>query len=248
MKIVSYNINGIRASQKIGLVEWLKSYDADIYCLQEVRANEEICKQILGDIGYNIIYNCGQRAGYSGTVVLTKVLPTKVELGMGEIDIEGRTITLFFNDYVVVNSYVPNGAKRLQYKLDYFTSLTNYLTKLAKNNKIIVCGDTNIAHTEQDLSHPKQCSHVSSFLPIEREALSNLLNQGFIDTFRHKNPDSKVYSWRSYKSRTLNSDFGWKFRFDYIIVNNNLIENVISSDILELEYSDHLPIIVEYNH
>lgn len=245
MKIASYNLNGIRAANKLNFMEWIKRFDADIYCFQEVRAGREICTEILKDCGYEVICNCGERAGYSGTITLTKIKPDKIECGINQSDIEGRTITLYFGNTVIINSYVPNGTKRLDYKLSYFEQLTKYVTELKKQYSVILCSDTNIAHTQLDVSHPKVCGRQSGYLPIEREKMTELLSRGFADAFRELNPNKQAYSWRSYRSRKIGGNFGWKFRYDYIIVDKNTMSKVKSAEILELEYSDHLPIVLE---
>ncbi|MCL2570083.1 MAG: exodeoxyribonuclease III [Firmicutes bacterium] len=245
MKIVSYNINGIRAANKLGFLNWVKEENADIYCLQEVRASQTICESILENCDYHVIYNCGQRPGYSGTVTLTRYIPDNVEFGMGKEDTEGRTISLFFDDTVIINSYVPNGTNRLDYKLDYFERLTTYVTELAKEYNVILCSDINIAHTELDVSHPKENSGRSGYLPIEREIMTKMLACGFVDAYRTIHPEGKAYSWRSYRSRQVGGDFGWKFRFDYIITNENNKDKIKSITMPNLDYSDHLPVIGE---
>ena len=247
MKIVTYNLNGIRAAHKLGVLDWVMQEDADIYCFQEVRADEPTCRTLFnGDLtgggaaGYHLICNCGERAGYSGTAVLTKRTPDRVEYGLNDADPEGRTITMWFGDTVIVNSYVPNGTSRLEFKLEYFDRLTAHLADLARTHHVILCSDTNIAHTENDVSHPRENSKRSGYLPVERARLSTLLSRGFIDTYRALHPTGKAYSWRSYRSRTVGGDFGWKFRFDYIITNTSLPDTVT---IQEAPYSDHLPVM-----
>lgn len=151
MKIISYNLNGLRAASKLNVLKWLKDENADIICLQEVRAEQSICEKILKDFyEYNIIYNCGKIKGYAGTITLSKIKPLKVEFGFGrEEDNEGRTITAFFNNFVVINCYFPNGSKRLEYKKEFIKDLTTHANSLLKNfEEIFICCDSNVAHTE----------------------------------------------------------------------------------------------------
>ena len=229
MKIISYNLNGLRAASKLNVLNWLKNENADILCLQEVRAEQSICEKILKDFNeYNIVYNCGKIKGYSGTITLSKIKPIKVVFGFGnEEDIEGRTITTFFSDFVVVNCYVPNGSKRLEYKKEF------------------ICCDANIAHTELDVNKPKETSKKSGFLLEERVLINRLLENNFIDSFRELNPELIQYTWRSYRARKEKNDFGWRFRFDYIICSKNLKDRIKRCYSQDLEYSDHLPVILE---
>ena len=248
MKIISYNLNGLRAASKLNVLNWLKNENADILCLQEVRAEQSICEKILKDFNeYNIVYNCGKIKGYSGTITLSKIKPIKVVFGFGnEEDIEGRTITTFFSDFVVVNCYVPNGSKRLEYKKEFIRNLTVYVNSLLKSfKKIFICCDANIAHTELDVNKPKETSKKSGFLLEERVLINRLLENNFIDSFRELNPELIQYTWRSYRARKEKNDFGWRFRFDYIICSKNLKDRIKRCYSQLLEYSDHLPVILE---
>ena len=262
MKIVSYNINGIRAAHKLGIIDWIKDFNADIYCFQEVRCNEELTQKLIyeNDEQLNLfhnttntlndyisIYNCGEIAGYAGTMILTKIKPNKVFYDMNEFwtDNEGRTTTLIFDDIAVINTYIPNGNSRLDFKMKYIDALQKYINELQKSYNIICVGDFNIAHNEIDLTNPKECKNKSVFLPIEREAFSNLLNIGFIDAFRFLNPNKIKYSWRSYRSRIDPNHKGWKYRIDYVLTSKSLQEKLTTCDILDLEYSDHLAVVCE---
>ena len=248
MKIASYNVNGIRAAERLGMSDWLKNFDADIYCLQEVRADEQVCKDILSKLReYNAYYNCGGRKGYAGTTILTKGMPNKIEIGFGKQDDEGRTLSLFFDDFTLVNSYVPNGNQRLDFKLEYMQKLLEYVEMLKKQNNVIICSDTNVAYSEKDCSHPKLSETKSGFLPVERQRLSKFFGSGFVDAYRQFNPNNQAYSWRSYRSRQAEGEIGTKFRFDYIMVNDKLLSKLKGCEIPELEYSDHLPIIADLN-
>ena len=156
-----------------------------------------------------------------------------------------RTTTLIFNDTAIINAYIPNGNSRLDFKMKYLSALQNYISKLQKDFKVICVGDFNIAHNEIDLTNPKECKNKSVFLPIEREAFANLLNIGLVDSFRFLNPNEIKYSWRSYRSRLDPNHKGWKYRIDYILIDKSLKENLLSCDILDLEYSDHLAVVCE---
>lgn len=266
MKIVTYNINGIRASTKLGLNEWCEKFNADVYCFQEVRCDEKTATEVLFETKkqlnlfessaqnnlsdtYFPIFNCGTVAGYAGTLILTKVKPDKVFYDMGEFwqDNEGRTTTIIIGNLAIVNAYIPNGNSRLEFKMRYLEGLTKYITHLSKTYSVVCVGDYNIAHQETDLTNPKECSNKSVFLPIERQCFSDILNAGFTDCFRFLNPDKIEYSWRSYRSRYDNSYNSWKYRIDYILCSSNLKENLVSCDILNLDYSDHLPVVLELN-
>lgn len=263
MKIVSYNINGIRASEKLGLLDWIETFEADVYCLQEVRCSESLTRQLLArakaQLGlfdqpktnllekYFATYNCGEVAGYAGTLILSKKAPDKVLYNMGELwtDNEGRTTTTIFGDVAIVNAYIPNGNSRLEFKMQYLKALTKFLDQLEREYKVICVGDFNIAHNEIDLTNPKECKNKSVFLPIEREAFGGILALGLVDAFRHKNPDKVEYSWRSYRSRQDSSYKGWKYRIDYALVSDKIKDEIASCEILDLAYSDHLPVVVE---
>lgn len=248
MRIISYNLNGIRAAAKLGVIEWLIREDADVICLQEVRASEEICQNILGSLeNYYKVYNCGTRKGYSGTITLLKMKPDEISFGVDSLeDIEGRTIVTRIGDYTIVNSYVPNGSTRLEYKKDYFKKLILLIASLKNDNKkVILCSDTNIAHKELDVNKPKAQGRKSGFLLEERQWLDDLLMRGFIDSFRELNKDVIQYTWRSYRARGKDNSFGWRFRFDYIICDKDLRNKLIKCYSKDLEYSDHLPVILE---
>jgi len=263
MKIVSYNVNGIRASAKLGLVDWINEYNADVVCIQEVRAKEEVAKEVLYPSQqqlslllpteeckldqYYPIYNCGKVAGYAGTLIFSKVKPDKVFYDMGDFwqDEEGRTTTIVLGDLAIINAYIPNGNSRLDFKMQYLDALTKYIAFLRKEYKVVCVGDFNIAHNEIDLTNPKECKNKSVFLPIEREAFTRLLNIGMIDSYRFLYPSEIKYSWRSYKSRIDTNYNSWKYRIDYCLVSADLKECLYDADILDLPYSDHLAVFVE---
>lgn len=264
MKVVSYNINGIRASAKLGLIEWIDKFDADVYCFQEVRSNEAIARAFITPqeqlnffdtprsnslSRFYAIYNCGDIAGYAGTMTLTKRKPDLVLFDMGPfwVDNEGRTTTIILGDLAIVNAYIPNGNSRLEFKMQYLDALQKFLAKLKESYKVICVGDFNIAHKEIDLTNPKECQNKSVFMPMERKAFSDLLSIGMIDTFRYCNPNKVEYSWRSYRSRWDTSYKAWRYRIDYILASDTLKNAVLSCAIPDLEYSDHLPVITEFN-
>ena len=264
MRIVTYNINGIRASAKLGLVEWIKDFDADVYCFQEVRCDEATAREIIFPSanqmsffdapeekcslsGYNAIFNCGEKAGYAGTLVLCKRKPDDVLLDMGEFwtDDEGRTTTVILGNVAIIDAYIPNGNSRLDFKMRYLDALSKFIAKLKEKYHVVCVGDYNIAHSEIDLTNPRECKTKSVFLPIEREAFDGLLALGMIDCFRFCNPEKVEYSWRSYRSRYDTSYNSWKYRIDYILASDGLEKRIKSCEILDLDYSDHLPVVAE---
>src|SRR5574344_1193436 len=248
MKIITYNLNGLRAATRLNVLKWLKEENADVICLQEVRAKQSICEEILKDFQeYNITYNCGNIKGYAGTITLSKSIPDKVEFGINnEEDIEGRTIITMFNEITIVNSYIPNGSKRLEYKKEFIEKLIIYLNILSQRcKKVFLCCDANIAHNEIDVNKPKEISKKSGFLIEERRLIDKLLGDKFIDSFRELNSNLVQYTWRSYRARKENNNFGWRFRFDYIFCSKILRENIRRCYSPDLEYSDHLPVIME---
>lgn len=264
MKVVSYNINGIRASAKLGLVQWLNECDADIVCLQEVRSKEKIASELLFPTTsqvsffdstktnnlkdkYYAVFNCGDVPGYAGTLILTKELPDIVFYDMGELwsDNEGRTTTIVIGRRAIINAYIPNGTTRLDFKMKYIEALTKFIKHLKTRYDVICVGDFNIAHNEIDLTHPKENSTKSVFLPIERDAFKKILGIGMTDSFRFLHPQKVEYSWRSYRSRIDGNYNNSKYRIDYILVDDNLKDKVVSAEILDLPYSDHLPVVTE---
>jgi exodeoxyribonuclease-3 len=239
----------LRSANKLNILDWLKTEDADIICLQEVRAQEDICVELLKDFeNYNIYYNCGIKKGYSGTILISKNKPIEVNYGLnGKKDDEGRLITARFENFVILNCYVPNGANRLDYKMDYLKKLLLNLKKLREKNNVILCCDMNIAHNEIDVNKPKAVSNRSGFLKEERKVIDKLIKNKFEDSFRYLNKNKIQFTWRSYKSRKMSSDFGWKYRFDYIFINEELKNKINNCESLDLVYSDHLPVILEIN-
>lgn len=246
MKYVSWNVNGIRACLKKGFLENFKSLDADIFALQETKAQKD---QIDLDIpGYTLYTNDAIKKGYSGTAVLTRIKPLSVSYGIGieEHDQEGRVITLEFEDYYFVTCYTPNSKKelaRIDYRMEWEDAFLAYLDGL--NKPIILCGDLNVAHNEIDLKNPSSNHHNAGFSDQERSKMTELLSHGYIDTFRYLYPDKQdAYTWWSYMFKSRERNAGW--RIDYFIVSESLKERIkeslIYSDILG---SDHCPIGLE---
>ena len=246
MKYVSWNVNGIRACLKKGFLESFKSLDADIFALQETKAQKD---QIDLDIsGYTLYTNDAMKKGYSGTAVLTRIEPLSVSYGIGieEHDQEGRVITLEFEDYYFVTCYTPNSKKelaRIDYRMEWEDAFLTYLDAL--NKPVILCGDLNVAHHEIDLKNPSSNHHNAGFSDQERSKMTQLLSHGYIDTFRYLYPDkTDAYTWWSYMFKSRERNAGW--RIDYFIVSDSLKERIkeslIYSDILG---SDHCPIGLE---
>ena len=248
IKIICWNVNGIRALVKKGFLEWLNKESPDILCLQETRTSlENLTEDLLEPPGYQAYWNYSERKGYSGAATLTKAKPLRVQNGFGvsAFDKEGRVIISEYSEFTLCNIYFPNGkqsAERLKYKLDFYEAFFNFLEPLRiKGGKIIICGDVNTAHKEIDLARPKENEKISGFLPIERAWLDKLMAHGYIDVFRHFNKDSGQYTWWDMKSRARERNVGW--RIDYFFVTKNLLSQVDRSFIMpEVTGSDHCPI------
>ena len=251
MKIVSYNVNGIRAAMNKGFVDWLTSVDADVVCLQETKAmKEQVDVAALEGIGYAHHYwFSAQKKGYSGVAVLCKSQPDHVELGTGidYMDFEGRNLRVDFGDISVMSMYLPSGTNmdRLDFKLTYMADFQKYADTLRKERpNLIVCGDYNICHEAIDIHDPVRNKNVSGFLPVEREWMGNFIKSGFIDSFRHFNQDPHNYTWWSYRANARANNKGW--RLDYGMVNESLKDRLKRSVILsEAKHSDHCPILIE---
>ena len=250
MKIISYNVNGIRAAINKDFIKWLKSANPDVICLQEIKANEDqLDLSLFETAGYPYNYwFSAQKKGYSGVAILSKVKPNHVEFGTGieTMDFEGRNIRADFNDLSVMSMYLPSGtnSERLDFKFNYMAEIKTYLTKLRKDiPNLVVCGDYNICHEEIDIHNPKM-KNVSGFLPEERAWLGSFINSGFIDSFRYLNANSQEYSWWSYRANSRANNKGW--RLDYAMVTEPLQEKIKRAVILsEAVHSDHCPILVE---
>ncbi len=251
MKIVSYNVNGIRAALKKGLIDWLGTVLPDVICLQEIKALEEqVDTSLFKKLGYEYQYwFSAQKKGYSGVAILSKVKPNNVVYGTGieTMDFEGRNVRIDFDDYSVMSLYLPSGTNdaRLSFKLNYMDEFLDYINELkAEIPNLIICGDYNICHTEIDIHNPKQNKNTSGFLPVEREWLTRFIESGFIDSFRHLNKEPHNYTWWSYRANARNNNKGW--RIDYFMVANPLENQIKRAYILpEAKHSDHCPIVLE---
>lgn len=245
MKLISWNVNGLRACINKGFNEAFKELDADIFCLQETKLQEGQVE--LNIEGYFDYWNYAEKKGYSGTAVFTKIKPITVQLGMGieENDKEGRIITLEYEKYYLVNVYTPNSKRellRLDYRMKWEDDFRSYLLKLDEKKPVIVCGDLNVAHKEIDIKNAKSNRKSAGFTDEERNKMTHLLSSGFTDTFRYFYPNKEgSYSWWSYFGRAREKNVGW--RIDYFIVSNRFEEMVKDSFILpEILGSDHCPV------
>ena len=246
MKFISWNVNGIRACVTKGFLDYFKEVDADIFCLQETKLQEGQI-DLSGKEGYYEYWNYAQKKGYSGTAIFTKKKPISVAYGIDieEHDNEGRVITLEFEDFYFITVYTPNSQselKRLDYRMKWEDDFREYLKKLDSIKPVIVCGDLNVAHKEIDLKNPKTNRKNAGFTDEEREKLTILLDNGFIDTYRHFNPDKEgIYSWWSYRFNARKNNSGW--RIDYFLASEKLKDRLVSADIhTEILGSDHCPV------
>jgi len=248
MKLISWNVNGLRAIYKKGFMDAFKTLNADIFCIQETKMQEG---QIELDLEkYHEYYNYAERKGYSGTAIFTKNKPLNVNYGIGveEHDKEGRVITLEFEDFYMVNCYTPNSGRelvRLEYRMEWEEEFRKYIKKLDTKKPVIICGDLNVAHTEIDLKNPKSNRKNAGFTDEERGKIDKLLNSGFTDTFRKVYPDKEgCYTWWSYMRNSRANNAGW--RIDYFLVSDRISKNIkdayIYSDIMG---SDHCPVGLE---
>ena len=252
MKILSYNVNGIRAALKKGFAGWLKATDADVICIQETKAFEEqVDTQALKELGYNLYWFSAQKKGYSGVAIFSKLEPRKVSYGCGikHIDYEGRIIRLDFDKVSIMSLYLPSGTNldRLEYKFKFMDDFHSYINELKKEiSNLVICGDYNICHEAIDIHDPIRNKNISGFLPKERIWFNNFLKSGFIDSFRYLNPELHQYSWWSYRANSRNNNKGW--RIDYALVSSALKNEIFRSYLLkEAIHSDHCPVGLELN-
>ena len=248
MKLISWNVNGLRACMKKGFEEYFKETDADIFCVQETKLQEgqiDFCPE-----GYECYWNYAERKGYSGTAVFTKKKPLEVVYGIGidEHDHEGRVITLEYEDFYFVTVYTPNSQSelaRLSYRMQWEDAFRDYLKELDAHKPVILCGDLNVAHQEIDLKNPKTNKKNAGFTQEERDKFTELLNAGLIDSFRYFYPDKAgAYSWWSYRFKAREKDAGW--RIDYFVVSDRLKEKMKDALIYkEVMGSDHCPVGLE---
>lgn len=251
MKLISFNVNGVRATVKKGLLDSIQKMNPDVLCLQETKANDEQVLEALKDLkGYEIYSFSAVKPGYSGTAIITKTKPLCVTNGIGidAHDDQGRTITAEYPDFYLVNTYVPNSGQelvKLDYREEWDKALLAYLKKLEKKKPVIWCGDMNVAHQPIDLANPKSNYNKSAgYTQREIDGLDNYFKSGFIDTFRHFYPEVVKYSWWSARFNSRAKNVGW--RIDYFIVSKSLISSVKDAFILnEIEGSDHCPVGID---
>ena len=248
MKLVSWNVAGFRACLKKGFEDFFSSNNADVYCLQEVKAEKEGIP--FNPEGYHFYLNTADKKGYSGTAIYSKKEPISVTYGMGidEHDHEGRIITVEYEDFYLVNEYVPNVKRdlsRLDYRMVWEEDFKKYLKKLEEKKPVIVCGDFNVAHEEIDIKNAKANRGNAGFTDEERDKFTKLLESGFVDTFRYYNPDkTDMYSWWSYMGKAREKNVGW--RIDYFITSKSIIDKVKNPEIyMDVFGSDHCPIGID---
>jgi exodeoxyribonuclease-3 len=251
MKIISYNVNGIRAAMRKGFLEWLQAANPDVICIQETKANiDQVEVAEIEAAGYPYHYwFSAQKKGYSGVAIFSKIAPNNVAYGTGipSMDAEGRNIRLDFDELSVMSLYLPSGTNlaRLDHKLNYMAEFQQYINELKKEiPNLVICGDYNICHRAIDIHDPIRNANVSGFLPVEREWIGDFIDSGFIDSFRHFNKEPHNYTWWSYRANSRANNKGW--RIDYNMVATPLQENLKRAVILPNAYhSDHCPLLVE---
>ncbi len=253
IRILCWNVNGIRAAVKKGFLEWLQKESPDILCLQETKASaENLTKDLLEPPNYRTNWNYSERKGYSGVATLTKEKPLRTQNGFGVpgFDTEGRCIVSEYPEFTLCNVYFPNGkqgAERLKYKLEFYDAFFNFIEPLRlKGQRLIICGDVNTAHKEIDIARPKENEKISGFLPVERAWLDKLMAHGYIDTFRHFHKEAGQYTWWDMKTRARERNVGW--RIDYFFITENLLAQVDRVSIMkDVTGSDHCPIELVLN-
>ncbi len=251
IRILSWNVNGIRAVNKKGFLDWFVNEKPDILCLQETKAHkEQLPDELINVPGYHSYFCSGERKGYSGVAIYSKEEPVSVKRGFDieKFDNEGRILIAEYPDFTLFNIYYPNGKarpERLKYKMEFYDAFLNYANNLKnKGKKLIICGDVNTAHKEIDIARPKENSNVSGFLPMEREWIDKLLANGYTDTFRMFNQEPDNYTWWDMVTRARERNVGW--RIDYFFVSDNVKDEIKDSFILsDVMGSDHCPIGIE---
>ena len=248
MKCISWNVNGLRACAGKGFAEVFKALDADFFCLQETKM--QAGQLDLSFEGYQSYWNYAEKKGYSGTAIFTRHQPLSVSYGIGieEHDHEGRVITLEMPDFYMVTVYTPNsqdGLRRLDYRMQWEDDFQAYLHRLDQHKPVVVCGDMNVAHQEIDLKNPKTNTRNAGFTDEERAKMTQLLGNGFVDTFRYLHPEERQYSWWSYRFKAREKNVGW--RIDYFLVSERLASRLQSASIhTEIMGSDHCPVEVVF--
>lgn len=247
LKLISWNVNGIRAVEKKGFKKIVEDLECDILCLQETKAQDDQVREVIFDYGYHFDSNSAVRKGYSGTAILSKEEPMAFtrDIGIDNHDQEGRVLTAEYKDFYLVNVYVPNSGQnlvRLDYRKEWDADFLKYLKDLETNKPVILCGDLNVAHQPIDLANPKNnYNKTAGYTQVEIDGMDNLINAGFVDTFRNKYPNKVAYSWWSYRFSARAKNIGW--RIDYFLVSGSISEKVTDAFILpKVTGSDHCPV------
>lgn len=251
LRMVSWNVNGLRAVHRKGFLKWFLEDDPDILCLQETKVSyDQLPKTLKRVDGYHPYFCEAEKKGYSGVAIYSKIKPLKVEYGFGikKFDDEGRILIAHFEKFTLLNIYFPNGKmseERLNYKLEFYDALLEHTNNLKSEGKnVVICGDLNTAHKEIDIARPKANEKISGFLPVERAWIDKFLKNGYVDTFRMFNKQPEQYTWWSYRSRARERNVGW--RLDYFFINEEFRESVKSAGILsDVMGSDHCPVDLE---
>jgi len=251
MKIITYNLNGIRAAMSKGLIDWISQVSPDVLCVQEIKANpDQVGVFEFEELGYHHYWYPAQKKGYSGVAIFTKQKPKHIEYGCGikEYDDEGRILRIDFEEFSVMSVYHPSGSSgdlRQAFKMEWLEAFLNYINQLkATYPKLVICGDFNICHKAIDIHNPKSNANTSGFLPEEREWMEQFINSGFVDSFRYFNQEPHQYSWWSYRAGSRAKNLGW--RIDYNFVTDNLKNRISRSVILPSAiHSDHCPVLLE---
>lgn len=251
MRIISYNVNGIRAAMGKGLIDWINSAKPDVLCLQEIKASpEQVGLLEFEELGYHHYWYPAQKKGYSGVAIFTKEKPMHVEYGCGvqKYDDEGRIIRADYKDHSVMSVYHPSGSSgddRQAFKMEWLSFFQDYINKLKQSKpNLVLSGDYNICHKAIDIHNPVSNAKTSGFLPEEREWMEQFINSGFIDSFRHFNKEPHQYSWWSYRAGSRGKNLGW--RIDYNMVSESMADRLKRALILpEAKHSDHCPVLVE---
>ncbi len=251
IKIISWNVNGLRAILKKGFLEWIQKENPDILCLQETKISaKDIFKELEKIKGYHHFFSCADKSGYSGVAIFSKIEPNQVIDGFGikKYDKEGRMVIVRYSNFTLANVYFPNGKlsnQRLKYKMDFYSDFSKYINTLKlQGEKVIFCGDVNTAHKEIDLARPKENSEISGFLPKERKWIDDIINDGYLDSFRIFNKNSGQYTWWSQRTAARKRNVGW--RIDYFFVDKRMKNKIEDSYILnDVMGSDHCPIAIK---
>jgi exodeoxyribonuclease-3 len=253
MKLISYNVNGIRAAIQKGFIQWLLEENPDIICLQEIKAEiDQVDLSEIRALGYQIYWHSAQKKGYSGVAIFSKLIPNHVEVGCGieKYDTEGRIIRIDFETFSVMSVYMPSGSsgdERQSFKMQWLSDFQSYTQNLLTQiPNLIISGDYNICHKALDIHNPKSNANSSGFLPEERDWMEKFIQTGFIDTFRHINQEPHHYSWWSYRAGARNKNLGW--RIDYHLATKAIEHRIVHAAILpDVIHSDHCPILLEIN-